>query len=414
MKYKLPATAAAMIMAGCGTNAFAQNTAAGATTKAWGSPVEFTEGVTFDPIIDARLRLETVDQDNAVDNAAAVTFRLRFGGELAYEGFSFLAEGEGTLGIVNDYNDTLPGNGIEPYSIVADPETVELNRLQIAYNKGGYGLTVGRQRIVLDNSRFVGNVGWRQNEQTFDAVRGQAKIGPVSLDATYSNSQRTIFGSESPKEYYDGDLVLLNGGVKAGHVNVNAFAYLLDFDTVLAMSSQTYGVLASATIPVGGAKINGALSYARQSDYGANPTSYDADYIQAELGGTVAGFSLKAGYEELGSDGGTASFQTPLATLHAFNGWADLFLTTPAGGLRDKYAGAGYDLKIASLPVLKTAVTYHDFSSDVGSVDYGSEWDASLGLKLAGIGWMIKYANYNADSLGVDTEKLWVQAAVSF
>lgn len=410
MKPRLFATVAAIIMAGHGTGALAQTTA----VPAWGSPVEISDSVTFDPIIDARLRLETVSDDSAAGDATAVTARLQFGGELAYKGLSILAEAEGTLGIVRDYNDTLPGNGIEPFSIVADPETIELNRLQIAYKRDGYALTVGRQRIILDNSRFVGNVGWRQNEQTFDAVRAQAAIGPVDLDVTYSNSQRTIFGSESPNEFFKGDLFLLNGGVKLGPVDVKAFGYLIDYDTRLAFSSQTYGVLAKARIPAGNLQIDAAASYARQSDYGANPTVYGADYIQAELGTTIAGVSLRAGYEELGSDGGVAAFQTPLATMHAFNGWADLFLTTPAAGVRDKYAGAGYGLKIGSLPVLKASVTYHEFSSDFGSIDYGSEWDASIGFAVAGVGVVAKYARYNADSFGVDTEKLWLQAGVSF
>jgi hypothetical protein len=380
-----------------------------------GDPVTIGEGVTFDPILAARLRYEAVDQDNIAESADAVTLRGRVGGELKFSGFSFLAEGEGTLALSDDYNDTLPGNGVEPFPVVADPENFELNRLQVSYLKNGTGVTVGRQRIVLDNARFVGNVGWRQNEQTFDAVRGQAKFGPVSLDATYSISQRTIFGVDSPNEYFDGDLVLLNGGVKLPVVEAKAFAYLIDYDTRLAFSSQTYGVLATAgfDIPAVG-KLTATASYARQSDYGANPVSYDADYLNAQLGLAVFGFNLAAGYEELGSDGGVASFQTPLATLHAFNGWADLFLTTPANGLRDYYATVGRSIGVPFLPGLKADVTYHKFKSDFGGLDYGSEWDASLGFKLGPVALLAKYANYNADMFGSDTEKLWLQGEVSF
>lgn len=97
-------------------------------------------------------------------------------------------------------DDTIASDGIEPFPVIADPGSFDLNRLQIAYKKNGNGVTLGRQRVILDNARFVGNVGWRQNEQTFDAVRGQAAIGPVKLDATYAISQRTIFGSESPNQ----------------------------------------------------------------------------------------------------------------------------------------------------------------------------------------------------------------------
>jgi hypothetical protein len=130
------------------------------------------------------------------------------------------------------------------------------------------------------------------------------------------------------------------------------------------------------------------------------------------VGASVAGFSLKAGYEELGSDDGVAAFQTPLATLHAFNGWADIFLTTPATGLRDYYAGVSGELP--GTKGISAAVVYHEFDSDFGGIDYGSEWDASLGTKFGKVGMLIKYANYNAKGLGVDTEKVWIQAAISY
>jgi hypothetical protein len=275
-------------------------------------------------------------------------------------------------------------------------------------------VTVGRQRILLDG-RFVGNVGWRQNEQTFDAVRGQAKLGPVVLDATWAVSQRTVFGVDSPTEHFDGDFVLLGGGVDLPVADVKAFAYLLDYDTRIAFSSQTYGVKATGevTIPAVG-KLTGLASYARQSDYGANPVSYDADYLNAQLALALFGFTLTAGYEQLGSDGGVAAFQTPLATLHAFNGWADLFLTTPPTGLRDYYAGVGKTFAVPFLPGLKADLTYHEFDSDFGGLDYGREWDASLGFRLGPVGLLAKYARYDAAAFAAGTEKLWLQAEVGF
>ena len=380
-----------------------------------GAPLEIATGVTLDPVVAARLRYETVDQDGIAESADALTLRIRAGAEVKLSGFSILAEGEGTAALVDGYNDTLPGNGIELFPVVADPENLELNRLQISYMKDGTGVTLGRQRIVLDNARFVGNSGWRQNEQTFDAVRGQAKIGPVSLDATYAISQRTIFGADSPNAHFDGDLVLLNAGVDVPVVDAKAFAYLVDYDTRIAFSSQTYGVLATAGIDIPAVgKLDALASYARQSDYGANPVAYDADYWNAQLGLALFGFTLTGGYEELGSDGGVAAFQTPLATLHAFNGWADLFGTTPAGGLRDYYATVGRSFGVPFLPGLKADLTYHKFESDFGGLDYGSEWDASLGFKLGPVGLLAKYANYQAEAFAADTEKFWLQAEVNF
>lgn len=397
------------------SSAFVAITAAPAAAKA-GDPVTIGEGVTLDPIIDGMLRYEHVSQDNALQDANALTLRIRAGVELKVSNFALLAEANGNLAIVDDYNDTIPGNGVEPYSVVADPDDVDLNRLQVQYKSTPATVTLGRQRINLDDQRFVGSVGWRQNEQTFDAVRGEFKLGPVALDATYGIAQNTIFGFDSPNKRFKGDFVFVDGGMDLKVAKLKAFAYLLDYDDRAAFSSQTFGIMASGALPLGeGFKLNFLARYAHQTDYQANPVDYSADYLNGELGASVAGFSLTAGYEELGSDDGVAAFQTPLATLHKFNGFADLFLTTPANGLRDYYAGIGKGLGNAGpLKGLKAGVTYHEFDSDFGSIDYGSEWDAVVTFKLANYGVLFKYANYNAKQFAVDTEKLWLQVGFSY
>lgn len=391
-----------------------------------GDPVVIGDGVTLDPIVEGLLCYERVDQDDIGRDADALTMGMQMGAELKASGFSLLAEAEGTLAIVDHYNDTIAGNngyhGAEPYSIVADPETVELNRLQVGYATKDLSLTLGRQRIVLGNQRFVGNVGWRQNEQTFDAVRGAVKFGTAYVDATYANSQRTIFGSEAgPRKALDGDHVFVNAGVKVAEMDLTGFAYLLDYaddePLSLAMSSQTYGAVASGKLPIGKSLgLTFLASYARQKDYKGHTADYDADYINAELGATIAGFKLLGGYELLGSDNGIG-FSTPMATLHKFNGFADVFLTTPGAGLEDWYGTVGYEFKgVKALPGLNASVTYHKFESDVGGLDYGDEWDATLGFKLANYPVAVKYANYNADAWPVsgDVEKLWLQIGFAY
>lgn len=383
-----------------------------------GDPVAIAEGITLDPIVGGVLRYEAVSQDDIDLDADAVTIGMVAGAELKAGDFSILAEAEGTLSLVDDFNDTIAGNngypGAEPYSIVADPETVELNRLQVGYATKDLSLTVGRQRIALGNQRFVGNVGWRQNEQTFDAVRATAKFGPAYFDATYSISQRTIYGADAgARTAFDGNHIFANAGVKVAGVDLTGFAYLLDYDNdepVLATSSQTYGAVATGGVPIGArAKLNFLASYARQSDYGDNPVDYSAEYINAELGTTVAGASVKGGYEKLGSDNGLKGFSTPMATLHAFNGFADLFLNTPNAGIEDYYASLGYAFK-----GIAAGVTYHKFESDTGGLDYGQEWDATVAFKLAGYPLLVKYANYDADYFGTDTEKLWIQISFAY
>jgi hypothetical protein len=128
---------------------------------------------------------------------------------------------------------------------------------------------------------------------------------------------------------------------------------------------------------------------------------------------------MTGGYELLGSSAsagvGGRAVQTPMATLHKFNGWADLFLTTPNSGLQDIYGGLAYKFgKVKALPGLNAAVTYHKFDSDFGSVDFGTEWDASLGFKLGRVNLLAKFADYNAKGFGVDTRKVWLQAEIAY
>ena len=383
-----------------------------------GDPVIIAEGLTLDPIFDARLAYEHVDQP--VSNADSLTMRTRAGLELASDiGLAFLVESEATLGIINDYNDTNLGNGVEPFSVVADPENIELNRIQLRFAKNNMGsVTLGRQRINIDDQRFVGSVGWRQNEQTFDAVSGSlTALKPLTLEATYAISQRTIFGADAgTREAFDGDFIFLGAGAKLGPLNLKGFAYLLDFDAgqpVSLSSSATYGLRATAKLPVAEEfTLDLAGSYAVQKDYKANPADYSVDYIAGSVGTSFSGFGLKLGYESLGSDGAGNRFQTPLATLHKFNGWADVFLSTPPAGLEDKYVSISK--KVNLLGGITASAAYHDFSSDNGGIDYGTEFDAALNFKISVISVDLKYANYNADGFAVDTEKFWLRLGYSF
>ncbi|MBC2664056.1 alginate export family protein [Novosphingobium flavum] len=387
-----------------------------------GDPVKFADGLTFDPIIEGRLRYEGVDTPTV--DADAVTMRLRAGFEIkSKSGLSFLAEGEGTLGIDNSYNAfpfaVASHQRRTQYAVVSDPENIDLNRLQIAYRTKKGAITIGRQRINLDDQRFVGSVAWRQNEQTFDAVRGEATLGPVSLDVTYANAQRSIFGVDAgPRQSYGGDFVFAGAGMKLGPVNAKAFSYLLSYDEAFffANSSASYGGRATASLPLTKAwKLNLAGSYARQTDYGTNPVRYKADYVAAEAALAGKALTVTAGYELLGGDAKAGkSFQTPMATLHKFNGFADLFLTTPQtaayGGLQDLYGGIAYKFDgVKALPGLNAAVTYHQFDSDYGNLRYGTEWNATLGFKVKRYLVSAKYANYQAQGFGVDTKKLWLQ-----
>ncbi|MEM6857511.1 MAG: alginate export family protein [Pseudomonadota bacterium] len=394
----------------------------GCTAPAWAEdkplgPVEIGDGVTLDPILDMRFRVETADQSTFPNEADSVTVRTRAGFDLKWsEKFSFLIEAEGTFAIEDEFNDTIPSNGLEPFPVIADPESLELNRVQVGYKGKNFGTTIGRQRIILDDARFIGNVGWRQNEQTFDAARVTANIGPATIDQTFAISQRTIFGSQSPNNEFEGDFWFTNVKVPVGdRVTVTGFRYEYDYDDRLAFASTTYGATGIAKFPVGGVTLGLKGTFATQADTGNNPNDFSADYYLAEGSITFAGFTLRGQHEVLGSDQGLVAFQTPLATAHKFNGYADLFLVTPATGLADTNVRLSKKFKLDGVPSgINLQLTYHEFESDFGDIDYGTEFDAVISFKIKDVAMLAKLGDYSSDGFGPDTTRFTIQAGISF
>lgn len=381
------------------------------------------EPVTLKPLVDLRVLRETVDQDGIARDAEAITARLRAGVQANAGDFSFLVEGEGLLAIKENYNSGT--NGKTAFPLVVDPQNIELNRAQIQYR----GLpktvvTLGRQRINLDDQRFVGAVAWRQNEQTFDAARVEwSGIPRLKVDATYVWSIRTINGIDgfgARPQSIAGDSMFVNVSYKLKPVTITGFAYLIDEENPLlrANSNQTYGLRAAGALPLAkDTRLTYVASYARQSDYGRNPNDYRADFGLIELGLEHKALRLSGGYEVLGAGrpGTATAFQTPLATLHKFQGFADKFLTTPANGIRDLYAGAGLVLpKAAGFAPITAQVTYHRYDSDRGGIRYGDEINFVATARLGRTLFLVKYADYDARGFATDTRKFWLSAEWAF
>lgn len=373
------------------------------------------------PILDLRYRYEHVDQDNALNNANAQTLRTRVGFQSGkWYGLSALIEADNVSRIGDaSYNSTRNGQG--DYAVVADPDGSEVNQALLRYDHSLGSAVVGRQRINLDNQRFVGGVAWRQNEQTYDGVLGQLKpLDGLTLTYAYLDNINSIFGpgngrfdtAASPANI-EGHSHLLNAQyVLMPELTATAYQYRLGLDNLALgnQSSQTTGVRLNGAI----SGVSYALEYAQQKDYADNPQDLDSDYYLGELGYTLKGIALKAGYEVLGGDSGPGNraFQTPLATKHAFQGWADIFLLTPANGVEDAYVGFTAPLLGGNL-----AAWYHDFSAERGSSQYGDEIDVSYAHPIPGVKGLvglIKYAAYDADEFSVDTDKLWAQLQYSY
>ena len=355
-----------------------------------------------------RYRLENVDEDKALQNATASTLRSRLTLNTgSWFNSKALLEIDNVSSIGGErYNSTVNGNG--RYSVIADPTGTDINQAAVIispYKDAQF--TLGRQRINLNNQRFIGSVGWRQNEQTFDGVRYSQKVAANwQLDLASLHNANRVFGPKGSAADLHGrfNLATLNWQLLPAQ-QLSAFVYDLDFDTLQARDSSTQGLDYSgnlAALP----KLKWQLALASQTDAHQAPVDFNHHYHRLDFSYNFGLFTGKVWQERMASDGQTA-FQTPFATLHAFDGFADLFLTTPNSGVRDNA------LEI-SLPVKSTklAMSYHQYDSDAGSQQLGSEvnatlaWDPTPQLNL-----LVKLAQYNADSHAADTSKVWLMAS---
>jgi hypothetical protein len=368
-----------------------------------------------DGIVDLRARYESVDQGGFTSEADALTNRLRAGFQTApLKATAFLAEGVVVDDLVDEYNSTT--NGQTDYPVVADPaDFAAVNRLALT-NKSldRTTLTFGRQRIIHDDQRFVGNVGWRQNEQTFDALRAQWAGTKIKTDLTYASQVNRVFGPDSPQGKWEGDVVLANFSYPLRVGTLALFDYYLDIDGVAAASTNTVGVKLAGSNSIAKVTATYALAYAQQGEAGANAADVDTDYALLEGGLGFAKLGLALGYELLGSDG-TGSFATPLATLHAFQGWADKFLATPANGIEDSYVRLNFPFgKHGRFTSIAAVAVFHDYDSDVGGRHFGEELNLQLVARTERMALTAKYADYRADELFTDTEKLWLSVDYLF
>ncbi len=378
-------------------------------SQAAGSPLISPEmgKITF----DARLRYEDVNDDSAAKDAEALTLRVRLGYLTPdFSGFKAFVELESTAPLGDrDYKDKR-GHGAG-YSVIADPDNNGLNRAWISYS--GFDSTLiklGRQRIIFDNARFVGNVGWRQNEQTFDALTvANTTLPDTTIVAGFINDVHTILGT-----HVEADIPIINiqyKGLPFG--TVTGYGYFIDYDKSGMTDYDTVGLrFSGATKIAEGVKALYTAEYATQDVDRSGASDEDLAYYLLEAGLSFAGITAKISHEVHEADNG-AAFQTPLGTNHKFNGWADQFLSAPADGLEDSY------LTLSTKVVgVKLVAVYHEFDAEDSGTDYGDELDL-LAVKKFGKNYKVlaKYATYNrGDSTSgkSDKDKFWLQGEMKF
>lgn len=404
-------------------------TATGALDKFFNGkiPEAFTKGK-FN--LNLRFRYDFADQSDLPEDSNAATLRTRFGFTTApLYGLQAMIEGENVVAL-NDYDDynAAGSNGQPGRPVVADPQTTELNQVWLGYTYTNLlSAKLGRQRIVLDNQRFIGDVAWRQNDQTFDAAGLELNpIRDLGLYYSYVWEVNRVFGGVSglppANTDFDSNSSLLHAaysGWKYG--KLAAYSYLLDLRNAAGPNNScaSYGAYVAGSTPVSEqVKLEYRAEGAWQTDYADSTLNYGAAYGHVMLGAEVRPVAFGAGYELLGSEN-NVGFKTPLATLHAFDGWADVFLNTPNAGLQDLYAYVQVTLP-KQIPV---RFVYHKFDAATGGGNFGQEFDVVVSRKF-GKYWnaQLKYAGYRGEdaappalsAANVDVQKFWAQLDFNF
>ena len=370
----------------------------------------------------ARVRYESVEQDNALKAADAFTVRTTLGYKTgAFHGFSGFLEVQDVSDLGSDnYNSTT--NGESSYSTIADPDSTEVNQAYLQYNGFDTEFKFGRQEITDRKApfhRFVGNVLWRQNHQEYDAFSlSNTSLADTTIKYALVNEVHTIFGDDRNAGIIkDGDIDLDAHLINVQYTGLamgklEAYGYFLDYDDAKATSSKTFGLrLTGAQAVNDDWKLIYTAEFANQDDY-KDGTMDDQSYFLGEIGAKYKGWLAKVSYE-LQEGNGTDSFKTPLGTNHPYQGWADQFLSTPATGLEDIYVTV-----VGEIMGTKLVAIYHDFETDKGSKNAGDEFDVLL-TKTFNKHYTLgaKYADFDAGdtSLGkVDTEKFWLFGQVKF
>jgi hypothetical protein len=393
--------------------------------------------------LDAQIRprYEMVDDGNSAHaNANAVTARTK----LKVSGNLFDVDGlNASVGVISVNNfgyhsyNAKDGNnytdGTKPYAVVLDPQKAMISNAEITYKTGDTLLHAGRGQVNLDNQRFIGTVGWRQLERSYDSVFvANNSIKNLSVLAAWVYGLQgvgSIPNNKGPlgEHTYDTNTVLLHAAYTvAPALKVTAYDYMI------ASFADTYGIALTGNVKLDVAKLNYRAEYAHQTD--ASMKIHDvsrkanADYYNLDLGANFSGILAGVNYEVLsGTDMNSnahRTFSTPLATLHKFNGWADQFLATPKGGLVDMNVRLGYKAK----DIGKFLVVYHTFTTDKNMLnanggatdDLGSEIDALYANKIPGVknlSGLLKYANYSGGSVvghTNDVTKFWAMVDYKF
>ena len=427
--------ALALACAACSATAHAEPAAGTpADHEAAASPVHpLTQAIANGKSLSSlRLREEFVQQEGKLLDANAVTLRTLLGWQTApLHGLSVGAQLI-HVGVLNDdYDDGKNGStqaGKSNYPRVVDPDYAGVNQLYVDWTgMADTRVRLGRQSVKLDNVRFIGNVEFRQVMQVFDGVSVENK--GLLRDTTLFVAQFDKVTQVSTLKQ-DANISIINARHALSPTeNLIGYGYVIDWNaaSLKATSTQTLGLRLDGERPLATDwKLLYTGEYAKQSPYADGASSIHNHYSRIGAGARFAGTGAANGFvridQEVLSSNGAKAFQTPLGTNHLFQGWADLFLTTPTEGLRDTYLTAGS--KQGEFGLL---AEYHWFHADrafalttggTGS-NYGQELDLSASWSRGPWTAKLEYARFREGDAynGArkrDTDKVWLTAMLSF
>ncbi|NOZ12238.1 MAG: hypothetical protein GXO69_01165 [Acidobacteria bacterium] len=318
--------------------------------------------------------------------------------------------------LLDDYR--WPGGGNNNYDVIADPDGSRIHQGYLDISFGEHSaLRAGRQEIIEDDARLIGNVGWRQNGQSFDGLTFSCSgLTDNTFTVSWITRVNTIFLTHINLD----KLILLHDSYRiSDNISISGFGYLLDTESEAPDSrdSATYGARLKGSPGI----FSLDATYAVQTDF-ADGENHGGDMI------TVIGL-VKAGNWKLGGgtniisgqDGNHRPFDTLFSTAHKWNGWADQFLATNGGnltnGLQDVFVQAG-----TAFGGIKFLAVAHWFdTTDANTYDgkYGTELDFLFTRKFnKNLSGLLKFAFYNADSTAgnptTDETVIWARLNYHF
>jgi hypothetical protein len=308
-------------------------------------------------------------------------------------------------------------------------------------------LKIGRQEMVYDGARLIGNIGWIQQAQSFDAVRADTKLGGTGLTAffaqTTANTTHPTLGGTlgGPNNTFES----IFSGLRAtwslgGKDRITPYVYYAfnptrsgngAVDPVPDALSMLYtGLYVSKSFGDFKLRFDGAYQSGEQNA----TTNFGAYMLTAAVttkhdiaeGGKVALWAdYLSGDSNGAADGKISNFTTPYATNHKFYGHMDLFLNNPPTGLIDLV----FKASIKTTPKLRWQLHVHKFqavksTAAVQDKDLGAEIDLDMSYKIAAnTSLRMGYSHFfkgGADNGGVtgnttvDSNWAWAMMQVKF